>query len=702
MNSRSFISDTPINNPEEDRFQRWPFAQRVAQTIALRRDPESIVLGIYGAWGNGKTSVMNFINKELSDHEHVVIIRFNPWLFKSEEQIIQAFFLTLADALGKSLTTQKEKIGEMLEKYISIIGSPWSLGEGIREFGKALNGTAIEEYRDRVEKLLQQQHKRIVIFMDDIDRLEKTEIQTVFKLVKLTGDFAYTTYVLAFDEEMVAAALGEKYGGGGIEAGRHFLEKIVQVPLYLPIANQETLRKYCFEGLDEALNLAGIELTTAEIETFAYYFNKGFENRLQTPRVAKRYINALTFALPLLKDEINPVDLMLIEGIRIFYPRLYEHIRVNPNLYISQSANIVLAQDDKKEDLEIFQQGMDDLSIKDKKCAESLVKFLFPKIGSLLDRISWPSRSAKEKSISSASYFLRYFLYTVPDVDVSDAIVSSFLDDLEKMNVEEVLHRFEVLIEGRPVDRFLEKLQQYWDMLSPSASEVLAKALSQAGHHFPREGSFFNFFTPSIQSAILIAMLLRNIQSERIEVGKAIIRDGQPLSFALNCFEWIQYNEKAGQEKAIFSKEEEGLIAYELVARIKELAEREVLYLVEDQSIELLSIWAKWGSREETNQYLQRTFQQESTNVFRFLKLCLSRSRTLGSNVERFKDFQKNNYHDLQSIVDVDAIFIQLKKIYGVELNDPVYEPFKQEPTDRSLAMQFAYFHKQIMNGHDK
>ena len=53
----TYISDSPITDPSQDKFKRWLFAQRIAQTIVNRSDPSSIVIGIYGAWGNGKTTV---------------------------------------------------------------------------------------------------------------------------------------------------------------------------------------------------------------------------------------------------------------------------------------------------------------------------------------------------------------------------------------------------------------------------------------------------------------------------------------------------------------------------------------------------------------------------------------------------------------------------------------------------------------------
>jgi hypothetical protein len=79
-----FIPDAPIVDPSLDLFERWPFAQRLAKIVSSRTDPSCIVIGIYGAWGEGKTTVLNFIEYELKKSEAIICVRFNPWRFKNE------------------------------------------------------------------------------------------------------------------------------------------------------------------------------------------------------------------------------------------------------------------------------------------------------------------------------------------------------------------------------------------------------------------------------------------------------------------------------------------------------------------------------------------------------------------------------------------------------------------------------------------
>lgn len=199
----TYITDAPVGDPDSDYFKRYPFAKRIAHTVAMRQDPSSIVIGIYGIWGEGKTSVLRFIERELKENPDIICITFNPWRFADENQLLRGFFNTLASSLSRSLTSNKERVGDILSKYVANVipsikvaeGVEISLSESAKALGQTLASVELEELKNRLEKILETEGKRIVILMDDIDRLDKAETQTVFKLVKLTADFAHTAYV---------------------------------------------------------------------------------------------------------------------------------------------------------------------------------------------------------------------------------------------------------------------------------------------------------------------------------------------------------------------------------------------------------------------------------------------------------------------------------------------------------------------------
>ncbi|RZJ48939.1 MAG: hypothetical protein EOO44_19240, partial [Flavobacterium sp.] len=295
--SETFSADKPVNEEKDDKFQRYKFSKRIAETIVNRASIDSIVIGLYGAWGEGKTSVINFIKKELSFHQtHVIHFTFNPWRFTDETTLLRSFFDTLANELIESvgekknimkknnifikgwkkveagfyekkgnLKTNRETIGDIFKEYGKIIPG---MGDVTDTIGSFLSNNDIEKLKARIEKLLKENQKKVVIFIDDIDRLEKNEIHSIFRLVKLTGDFAYTTYVLSFDENMVASAIAERFGEGDQKAGLSFLEKIIQIPLKLPLAQKTALITYCFELVEHSLQSSEIILTSEEEKEF--------------------------------------------------------------------------------------------------------------------------------------------------------------------------------------------------------------------------------------------------------------------------------------------------------------------------------------------------------------------------------------------------------------------------------------------------
>ena len=443
------LSDQPISAEVDDKFQRYQFSKRIAETIVNRTGSESFAVGIYGAWGEGKTSILNFIRQELEPFKkEIVVFSFNPWRFTDEAALLTTFFNTLASEVENSipnkdqkkhsylpfprlreklsdwwnekrspLKTNTETIGEIIGKYgkiVSILGA----GESAVAIGKAISNVDIELLKKRFESLLKQHKKRIVIFIDDIDRLDRNEIHAIFRLVKLTGDFAYTTYVLSFDENMVSAAIGERFGSGDTKAGLNFLEKIIQIPIKIPLAQKAALKNYCFNLVYQALNSNNISLSIEEAGRFVNKFTTYILNRLNTPRLAIRYSNTLSFPLPLLKDEVNTVDLMLIESIRVFYPEIYDAVRTQPDYFIGSYKDQILHSTDTKK-VEAYKQLIENLcsnySEEEKANVKSILNDLFPNQQTVWGGnwiVGGEEQSYKEKKISSTHYFNRYFSYT--------------------------------------------------------------------------------------------------------------------------------------------------------------------------------------------------------------------------------------------------------------------------------------------------
>lgn len=702
----AYSPDLPISSKNEDQFNRWVFAKRIADTLAEREDSSSIVIGLYGPWGDGKTSTLRLMEQALMESGHVVVIRFNPWHFQSEEQLLRGFFATVAQAVGKSLPTMKENIGKVIKDYgsllslasISVGGAiQISPGEAAKGVGEALSTVELDDLRTRIETLLEKGGKRIVVLIDDIDRLDRAETQAIFKLVKLSASFNYTSYVLAFDDAIVAAAIGEKYGQGGFEAGQAFIEKIIQVPLHLPPPPEIALRQLTFDGVNAALMQSEIVLTQEQIDAFARHFIDGLEPQLQTPRHAKLYTNALMFSLPLLKDEVHPVDLMLIEGIRIFYPKLYKVIRDNPEYFLQSSRNANRQDEQRQKISAIIENALDGIGVQDKgRVRTRLLEVLFPRLSSMGYGNEWDGQWEREQRICSNEYFRRYFTYSVPPGDVSDIEVAQFLEEITKMEPANMDEKFNMFAERRAIPQLVRKFRVREGEVNAKAATALALAIARNGTLVPRERAMLMSDWTFMQAAILVAHLLKRVPPGEIRetLACAICRTAEPICFGFECFRWIRYDEKEPEEKRILPPDGEKNISEILAVRIRELAEKIPLYKTFGRDTYVLYwFWSEQEGENSVSTHLRNCFEENPNEVDDFLDTFVGEAWGVESGLPHRSIFRREDYDAVAKLIEPEFIMSNLKQRYGEEIGSPEFYRGAEIPLSHRIAHQFAYIH---------
>lgn len=709
---RTYSSDQPITSKEHDRFGRWPFAERIADTIAKRSDPSSLVIGLFGAWGDGKTSTLRMMEQALRRYSHVVVISFNPWHFGSEQQLLMGFFHSLSDALGRSLSSRKEAIGEALKKYGSVLsiasvpvpGVQLGVRDAATGLGEALSSVELDDLRARVEGFLKESGTRVVVLIDDIDRLDRTEIHAIFKLVKLSASFEHTSYVLAFDDGMVAAALGDKYGEGGHAAGRSFLEKIIQVPLHLPPADVIELRKLTFDGANAALSLSGVALTEDQVQAFIRHFVDGIEPQLQTPRQAKLYGNALAFALPLLKGEAHPVDLMLIEGIRVFYPKLYGVIRDNPDLFLKAADKNVRHDQHRQRISKLIDDSLEDSGVIDKeRDRRRLVEVLFPRIGNVGYGHEWDMTWSKEQRIRSVEYFQRFFTYSVPPGDVGDLEVERFLDEIiaPQTTPESIDAKLKAVAERRGMPRFITKLRYREEAFPAPVARALAISLSRNGSLLPREEGMFSMGGTWTQGAILVSQLAKLVPfgAERDAFIVDILRAASPLPFAVECFRWVRRSSDETDEQHVVSEDGEAIARRAVADRIYDEACRAPIYRTFGQDApHLFWIWSGARGRDEVTEFIRRWLDLNAEEVDSFLDVRVGKAWGLESGLSHRSDFRREAYNDIAELIDASAILEKLEARHGAQLDNPQFRHNRDVPVAARIAHQFAYIHKAALD----
>ncbi|PWK78677.1 putative KAP-like P-loop ATPase [Mucilaginibacter oryzae] len=707
----NFSSDKPVINQEDDQFQRYNFSKRIAQTIINRKSSDCIVLGIYGAWGEGKTSVVNFIEKELNQDATVVSVKFNPWRYNDENALLMQFFQSLANGLDTKLKTRSEDIGSLLKKYggllsfnIPYVGNP---GEKIKQAGELLDGLDIETLRSRIEKALIESNQKIAVFIDDIDRLDKQEIHSIFRLVKLNADFSNITYVLSFDEKMVSSAIGERFGDGDSVSGQSFLEKIIQIPLKIPVAQPEALTKFCYKFINDCYSENGLNLPDSQIERFGRQFNSNILIQLKTPRLAVRYGNSISFAVPLLIGEVNIVDLWLLEAVKIFYPTFYDFIKANPIFFIGMYYDRYFETKDIDKSEQFIKQ-IDNLSASfsniEKEAIKDLLVELFPSLSGVFSHyvqshsVDWD----KEKRICSPKYFNRYFTYSVIKGELSDIEFENFILSVSDNSISEVYEKIKALIEESSPEAFLNKIRLLERELDWNIALKISKAIVAHSELFPKNEDLFrlDFEHPNGQVVVFISQIIRNQSDveERLMVAKELIETATPMSFACNLYRRIVPNlyDDRGEE-TIFTKDEFKLINKTLIARALKQANGEPL--LEKFPEECLLLFSAWRDVDETrfNDYIRNFLNNYPSKVD-----SLIWAYTPEAQSSRYPKPYKTNltqvrFKYLISIIDKHIIYDAIKIVHKEEELNSVEvvwaDGYDKNPSEINAIRQYVYWY---------
>ncbi|HEX8348776.1 MAG TPA: P-loop NTPase fold protein, partial [Hymenobacter sp.] len=654
----------------------------------------------------GKTSVMHFIAQELAAHSDAIVINFNPWRFSDEPSLLLAFFTTLAERL-KPLSpdtrwykTRKESIGEAVLKYASyatvLKATPVSgLADAWSGLGKALADVPLEKLKARIEEFLQTAQRKIVVIIDDIDRLEKTEIHAVFRLVRLTADFSFTSYILCFDDRIVASSIGERFADGSQQSGYEFLEKIIHVPLRLPQATKRDLRDYLFTSLAKAIQDVGVSVPAADLEKFRESFGKYFIARFTTPRLAKRYVNSLSFVLPMLQNEVNYHDLLLIEAIKLFYPAIYALIREHYGYFLgSFDVKHWSAQNEQQRHTVFFDQHLSVLSPDMLASIKELLAELFPKLAEL-----WPNRYLRpeygelfnDKRIASAYYFDRYFSYTILKGEVSDVVYDAFFSALaaDKPKAEEL---WEYLLEaGNLWDlrlRFYSKRNNFTSEQAVGLVAILAGYEAKITAKAQQPDDLFDrpFDTAGQIASLLTFSVAAPHQSAVLEAVFAA-----PVSFDL-LYQTTYELRRSNRRGELVGPELHTQASTGLLARALEEAGTSSLVATHPTAVQLLFIiWAEVRDRASLNEYLHQHLPDEAgllQLVRAFAPLIYSSSQP----VPYLCDFGQPEFLFMRSLLDPEPLAQLLSPAYQNVLPDFPSAGYMEPASDDLLLRQFAYW----------
>jgi predicted KAP-like P-loop ATPase len=686
--------DVPIKTSDQDLLRRVSFAERIAIILSELSLEEGRVFAVRGQWGTGKTSFKNLIIEQLGSRKGSADwMDFNPWQWGDGEAIAKALFQQVADKIGGALSSKSGKRAAMFRRYgstltgsadsvkklganapiitlvlanASIVGLAtcigWSLPEAtsvarwltgasiailvvgwlMLYFGKDRWAEPVDKIRADLESSLRGSEKPLVIFVDDIDRLEPEQIRSLIRQIKVNANLPNIVFVLLFQPSIVEGALDSIANG----QGREFLKKIVQANFDLPAVPKSVVHSIMTKDLDRLMGTYAVAENGFEVVRWGNALVGAIQPYIENLRDARRYVASVAIHLPLHTGrqvmEINVVDFLLIEALRVFEPDLHSAIFRNRDLFLQTGR----FQDDRSDDdnRRRIKELMSSFDPQRQSLAEVAIKQLFPKtewaFGGSQYGNDWLKSWNSAKRVCTVRYFPRYFELQTPQGEMSE---NEFSDLLEISGDGQLLSATIKDLESRELlSSLASRLDDCVEILPTATASVLLPAMFEVAQKLVDHNAT-PFGSPWTSAWRAISWYIDRLpRDERGALTLAAFRSSKALSVAAMI---IHLNDPESQEEGsrIEPKLEKETVEEMKDEWVRQIRERAAIpdKLLEDSDLgSLLYRWRDYTNNlDEPRNWVQAAVKKDESfvNILKRL-MTTGTSHTMGDFVSRRVD----------------------------------------------------------------
>ncbi|MEA9992921.1 P-loop NTPase fold protein [Pseudomonas sp. 10B1] len=474
-------SEAPIRTKSEDRLRRADFADRIARVLSELSPREGIVFAIRGGWGFGKSSLKNLISERLEARsDDTPWLDFNPWQWGDSSAIARALFGQIADRLGGENSKAEHARAEALRHYGAILtgaSAPLKnasgsnhvissvltnasvlfvasaigfdlptvakiaaalaalsvgtslLGRTLLHLGKDRTGEPLDKVREALDARLRELQRPLIVFVDDIDRLEPEQIRALLRQVKANANLPNIVFVLLFQSSIVERALDPVADGDG----RAFLEKIVQSNFDLPAVPVSIVHRIFLEELSQLVHRYATEANGFSQTRWGNALIGCIQPRLRNMRDARRLISSIAVHMPLHASgevfEVNIVDFLVLEALRVFESDLHEALFQERALVLQERR----FQGDGRQDAEraAADRFLEVVPEERRAIARDTIKELFPPLEWAFGGTNYSEgfhlNWLAAKRVCSPRYFPRYFELQTALGEISERRFVEFL-----------------------------------------------------------------------------------------------------------------------------------------------------------------------------------------------------------------------------------------------------------------------------------
>ena len=364
------LEDKPITKREQDRLGFGDEVDTLYQRIIERETTSALSIGINARWGDGKSSFINLMEEKfLQNKDLFIVIRFNP-RYSTNDKIQSAFFEELYSELSKYDSRFKSSFNDYLRvidvmtdnKYLSALFQSSTLFNRVNE-------------KSRINGAIRRLKKRVIVIIEDLDRLTGDEIVEVFKLIDGNAAFDNLIFISAYDKGRINSLLESK------DEWAAFSDKFFTWERPLPLRSSQLLLDFLIPNLTSGLSFNDEEIEDVKSSIIAN--SSFFTFYLKNLRDVKRYINLVKPSLKRIYKEVKLRDFLLIELVRYRYPD--EH-------------RVLYEQNSHKDSETNFERKITIDGLEDQYNSKDILKVLFPADG-----------NNSYRSINSVGGFSIYF-----------------------------------------------------------------------------------------------------------------------------------------------------------------------------------------------------------------------------------------------------------------------------------------------------
>lgn len=578
-------AEAPIRAAEQDLLRRADFAGRIANVLSELSLQEGRVFAIRGGWGFGKSSLKNLVTEKLDAQEGGADwLDFNPWQWGDGDSIARALFGQIADRLGGEYSADASSRAAVLRRYGAILtgaagplkqasGSTQLIsmvltnasviviasaigfdlptvakvaaalavlsvamplaGRVLAYLGRDRTAEPLDKIRRTLENSLRKLDRPLVVFVDDIDRLEPEQIRILLRQVKANANLPNIVFVLLFQPNIVEHALNPVADGNG----RAFLEKVVQANFDLPAVPTSVVHRIFGEELSVLAGAHATEENGFDQTRWGNVFVGCIQARLRNMRDARRLISSIAVHLPLHAGgdafEVNIIDFFALEMLRVFEPNLHEALFREHDLLLQSGR---YHGDGRKDaDKAAVERLLGSVPKERRDWGEDTLKELFPQIEGVLGGTnyghSWQEKWIAAKRVCSLRHFPRYFELQTAAGELSE---SGFVTFLAATADED---RLAATIAGIETSGLLPslvaRLDESVDRLPVENAAALLPAMFEIGQKLASTGEVHPFSSPWVSAWRATNWFLKRIpQDVRGRLAIEALQRSEALSVA--------------------------------------------------------------------------------------------------------------------------------------------------------------------------